>query len=391
MNDSDVNETALVTDLSQMIRIPSVNRFGGDDPDSPAEAAMANYFEERLEALGLEVDSQTVADGRRNVWGRLKGAGTGPTVLLAGHMDTVGVAGYDAPFEPTIKDGRIYGRGSCDMKAGLAAYLEVARILIASGEKLSGDLIIAGVIDEEHAMLGSTHFGRNGPKVDCAIVAEPTQLALCPAHKGQILMTLRTTGVSAHSSMPDKGVNAIYHMGAVLGALQNYAQTLSTRTPDPFCGTPSFSVGVIRGGDNACSVPDFCEIDIDRRTIPGETFDGVMAELNAVMKAAKLACPELNYSFETPFLNLPPLDTAQDAAVMQALQSACTQVRGHPSMVHVFPGSTDAPNFNCPTVICGAGDLAQCHSLNEYIEIEQIKDAVRIYLHTIKTLMTKIG
>ena len=385
------DKTALIADLSQMIRIPSVNRFGADDPADPAEAGMADFFEDRLTALGLDVDSHPVTDGRRNVWGRLKGAGTGPTILLAGHMDTVGVAGYDAPFEPAMKDGRIFGRGSCDMKAGLAAYLEVARILIASGETLPGDLVIAGVIDEEHAMRGSVHLGINGPKVDCAIVAEPTQLALCPAHKGQILMTLRTTGVSAHSSMPDKGVNAIYHMGAVLGALQNYAQTLSTRTPDPFCGAPSFSVGVIRGGDNACSVPDFCEIDIDRRTIPGETFESVMAELSAVMDDVQATCPDLKYSFEAPFLNLPPLDTARNAPIMQALQSACAQVLGLPSPVQVFPGSTDAPNFNCPTVICGAGDLAQCHSLNEYIEIDQIKDAVHIYVHAIKTLMTKIG
>lgn len=386
-----VDETALVADLSAMIRIPSVNRFGADDPASPAEAGMADYFESRLLALGLAVDSHTVADGRRNVWGRLKGHGDGPTILLAGHMDTVGVAGYAAPFEPALKDGRIYGRGSCDMKAGLAAYLEVARILQSSGQELSGDVIIAGVIDEEHAMRGSVDFGINGPKADCAIVAEPTQLALCPAHKGQILMTLRTSGVSAHSSMPDAGVNAIYHMADVLGALQDYARELSQRAADPFCGVPSFSVGVIRGGDNACSVPDFCEIDIDRRTIPGEKFAGVMAELNAVMKGVQSSRTELNYHFCTPSLNLPPLDTAQDAPVMRALQTACTQMLGHPSVVQVFPGSTDAPNFNCPTVICGAGDLAQCHSLNEYIAVEQIVDAVKIYVSAIKTLMDTKG
>jgi acetylornithine deacetylase len=311
--------------------------------------------------------------------------------LLAGHLDTVGVVGYDAPFDPKISNGRIYGRGSCDMKAGLAAYLEVARMIIATGQKLSGDLIIAGVIDEEHAMLGSVDFGQNGPHVDCAIVAEPTKLALCPAHKGQILMTLRTTGVSAHSSMPDNGVNAIYHMADVLAALQIYAHDLSQKTPDPFCGAPSFSVGVIRGGDNACSVPDFCEIDIDRRTIPGENLDSVMAELNAVLSAVQIERPTLKYSFGTPSLNLPPLDTGKDTAIMRAMQSACIDVRGTPSEVHVFPGSTDAPNFNCPTVICGAGDLAQCHSLNEYIEIDQIVDAVQIYVTTIKTLMNTKG
>lgn len=386
-----VDQDALLADLAAMIRIPSVNCFGNDDPNDPSEAGMADFLEARLLELGLDVQSHTVADGRRNVWGRLKGAGSGPTLLLVGHLDTVGVVGYDAPFDPKINNGRIYGRGSCDMKAGMAAYLEVARMIIATGQKLSGDLIIAGVIDEEHAMLGSVDFGQNGPHVDCAIVAKPTKLGLCPAHKGQILMTLRTTGVSAHSSMPDNGVNAIYHMADVLAVLQIHAHDLSQKTPDPFCGVPSFSVGVIRGGDNACSVPDFCEIDIDRRTIPGENLDSVMAELNAVLRAVQIDRPALKYSFGAPSLNLPPFDTGKDTAIMRAMQSACIDVRGTPSEVHAFPGSTDAPNFNCPTVICGAGDLAQCHSLNEYIEIDQIVDAVQIYVTTIKTLMNTKG
>ena len=187
--------------------------------------------------------------------------------------------------------------------------------------------------------------------------------------------------------MPDHGVNAIYHMAGVLGALQRYAQDLGQRVPDPFCGVPSFSVGVIRGGDNACSVPDSCEIDIDRRTIPGETFDGVMAELTAVLEQQKTLQPDLNYSFSMPSLNLPPLDTAQDAPLMCALQAGCKDVLGAGSSIQAFPGSTDGPNFNCPTVICGAGDLAQCHSLNEYIDISQLEDAVRIYVATIETLM----
>jgi acetylornithine deacetylase/succinyl-diaminopimelate desuccinylase-like protein len=207
-----VDREALINDLANMIRIPSVNRFGEDDHLHPAEAAMANYFEKRLTELGLETSSRDISSGRRNVWGRLKGSGNGPTVLLAGHLDTVGVTGYDNAFEPKLKDGRIFGRGSCDMKAGFAAYLEVARILINSGKELSGDLIITGVVDEEHAMTGSQDFGINGPHVDYATVAEPTSLAICPAHKGQICMTIKTYGLAAHSSVPENGTNAIYHM-----------------------------------------------------------------------------------------------------------------------------------------------------------------------------------
>ncbi len=371
----------LVGDLSDMIRCASVNTFGQPSAQG-AEAAVADLFETQLQKLGLETASRAVEPGRRNVWGRLKGEGDGPTILLAGHLDTVGVDGYDDPFEPTVRDGKIYGRGSCDMKAGLAAYLEVVRHLQRTRTVLSGDLIIAGVIDEEHAMAGSKDFGINGPKVDCAIVAEPTLLGISAAHKGQMLTTITTKGLAAHSSMPRNGRNAVYHMAAVLDACQTYARELEARTPDPICGAPSFSVGVIRGGDNACSVPDFCEIDIDRRTIPGETTEEVMQELQAVMAAAKVKEPSLNYEIGTPFLDLPPLDTYVDADVMKAMVSACKAITGRAD-VSAFPGSTDAPNFGCPTVICGPGDLAQCHSLNEFVSIDQIEDAVRIYVHAI--------
>lgn len=387
MSKIQVDRAQLVADLSAMIRCASVNTFEAPSGIG-AEAAMADLFEAQLCSLGLEIGSHEVVSGRRNVWGTLKGTGRGPTILLAGHMDTVGVEGYADPFEPTVKDGKIYGRGSCDMKAGLAAYLEVIRHLQRTGATLSGDVIVAGVIDEEHAMAGSRHFGLHGPKADYAIVAEPTLLQISTAHKGQMLTTIRTKGLAAHSSMPAKGRNAIYHMGAVLGALQDYADDVSKRVPDAICGSPSFSVGVIRGGDNACSVPDFCEIDVDRRTIPGETSAGVMKELHVAMARAKTHAPELDFEIGKPFLDLPPLDTQADALVAKAVVAACKAVIGHVD-VSAFPGSTDAPNFGCPAVICGPGDLAQCHSLNEYVALDQIEDAARIYIHAILSMQAE--
>jgi acetylornithine deacetylase len=386
MSEITPNRDHLIADLSAMISCSSVNTFGKTSPVG-AEGAMADLFEAQLRGLGLETGSREVVAGRRNVWGTLKGKGTGPTILLAGHLDTVGVDGYADPFEPTVKDGRIFGRGSCDMKAGLAAYLEVVRCLQGTGVPLSGDLIIAGVIDEEHAMKGSKDFGIHGPPVDYAIVAEPTLLQISTAHKGQLLTTITTKGLAAHSSLPAQGRNAVYHMAAVLDVLQDYAADLSLREADPICGKPSFSVGLIRGGDNACSVPDFCQIDIDRRTIPGETSAGVMQELHDVIAQAKTTFPDLDCEIGTPFLDLPPLDTSGDALVTKAMKYACEAVSGQVS-VTAFPGSTDAPNFGCPTVICGPGDLAQCHSLNEYVAINQIEDAVRIYVHAIQKMQT---
>ena len=387
MREIKPNRDRLIAELSALIRCESVNTFGETSPVG-AESAMADLFEAQLRSLGLEIGTHEVTTGRRNVWGSLKGIGTGPTILLAGHLDTVGVDGYTYPFDPIVKEGRIHGRGSCDMKAGLAAYLEVVRQLQFTGIPLSGDVIIAGVVDEEHAMAGSKDFGLYGPQVDYAIVAEPTLLQISTAHKGQILTTITTKGLAAHSSLPEQGRNAVYHMAAVLGVLQDYADELSLRKADPVCGKPSFSVGVIRGGDNACSVPDLCQIDIDRRTISGETSADILNELHDVMARAKTTVPELDFEIGTPFLDLPPLDTSSDALVTKAMIDACEAISGQVS-VTAFPGSTDSPNFRCPTVICGPGDLAQCHSLNEYVAIDQIEEAVRIYVHAILAMQSE--
>jgi len=384
-----VSEQNLIDDLSAMVRIPSVNTFGNSDPKRPAEEEMAQFFEARMKEIGLDVSSAHVADGRRNVWGRLKGTGNGPTIMLAGHLDTVGVPGYENPFEPTIKDGRIHGRGSCDMKAGLAAYLEVARILVASDAPLNGDVIIAGVVDEEDAMIGSKDFGENGPHVDFAIVAEPSKLAISTAHRGQICLFIRTHGKSTHSSVPENGINAIYHMSAVVDAFQAYANTLSTRDPDPLCGKPTFSIGAIKGGEGASSVPDFCEIEVDRRTVPGETYDSVSAELKDVLEQVAATTPDFNYEISPPSLNCPPLKTDMSSPLVLAISSAVKKISGQDAKYMTFPGSTDAPNFGCPTVICGAGDLAQCHSVNEYVPISEIKSAVDIYLETIKLMQNQ--
>ncbi|MCV0425641.1 MAG: M20 family metallopeptidase [Roseibium sp.] len=390
MNDPEINvdREGLLADLASMIRIPSVNCFGNEDPSAPSEGAMADYLETRLRDLAMHVESREVSNGRRNVWGRLKGTGNGPTVLLAGHLDTVGVEGYDAPFDPKIEHGRIYGRGSCDMKAGLAAFLEVVRLVRESGQQLAGDLIVAGVVDEEHAMVGSRDFGLSGPKVDFAIVAEPTNLAISPTHKGQICRSIRTKGVSVHSSVPDQGVNAILHMSLVLDELRQLATSLANRKPDPMCGNPTLSVGVIKGGTNVSSVPDWCEIEVDRRTIPGENLDSVSVEYQNILDRIASDQPDFQYELCVPGLNVDPFHTPLDSPIVTAITEACEDVTGETARVTAFTGSTDAPNFRCPAVICGAGSLEQCHSLNEYVEIDEIVAAVRIYYTTLQLIQT---
>ncbi|PQM56669.1 MAG: acetylornithine deacetylase [Rhodobacteraceae bacterium] len=377
------NRNFLLQNLKKMISIPSINPFGIHEPGKPAEGEIAAYFENCLLKLGLKTNSHIVSNGRKNVWGVLKGKGMGPTILLAGHLDTVGVEGYKDPFIPRIKGDRIYGRGACDMKGGLAAILETVRILIKAKISINGDIIIAGIVDEEDAMVGSKYFGQYGPKIDFAIVAEPTDLTICPRHKGQICFGMKTYGRAAHSSMPHNGINAIYHMCMVIKKLRELAENLTQREIDPISGYPSLSVGVIRGGSHHSAVPDFCEIEIDRRTVFGETKDSVMSEFEGIFEELKNKIPDFNYEIAEPTLFVPPLKTPQQSPLIVAIVNATRELFPEAKEIKTFPGSTDAPNFNCPAVIFGAGNLKQCHSLSEYISIEDLRQAVKIYTRTL--------
>ena len=380
----------LVRDLSDMVAIASVNPF--DAPASPGhrEQEFADYFQGRLDELGLETGRRDVVDGRPNVWGRLKGRGSGPSLMLAGHMDTVGVEGYDNPFKPVVKDGRVYGRGSCDMKAALACYLEVVRCLQESGTELEGDLLIAGVCDEEHVMIGSSEFGRNGPTADFGIVGEPSELKLCPAHKGQLGVLFRTRGKAVHSSVPEKGVNAIEHMGEVIHGFSTYNDELQKAAdPHPLCGTGRFSMNVIRGGDIVSAIADVCEMEVDRRYLPGETIEQIVADYRTRLDALSKKIPDFTYEISEPTLDVKPLDTPVDSALVASVKAAADEALGHPVEIAAFPGGTDAPNLAIPCVILGPGSLEQAHSLNEFVAIDQMVDATSIYLGAARRLCNR--
>lgn len=380
---AQVDEAAVTASLGEMVAIESVNPF--DDQPSPGcrEQEFADYFCSQLEELDLEVTRWDVVAGRPNVCGRLKGCGNGRSVMLTGHMDTVGVDGYDGAFTPRVEDGRLHGRGACDMKAALAAYLEVARVLRDTGTELQGDLLIGAVCDEEHLMLGSKDWGPNWPHADFGIIGEPTELAVCPAHKGQTCLLIRTFGKAVHSSMPERGENAIIRMARIIAAFDDYNAELATRTPHPLCGHGRFSPGVIQGGTIASAVPDFCELEVDRRMVPGETLDQVIAEYRARIDPLIEQDPTFRYEIDGPTVGVGALDVSPDDEIVRALARAVEQVTGKPASIDAFPGGTDAPNMGFPCIICGPGALAQAHTINEYVETRQLADAARIYLLTI--------
>lgn len=384
MSGFKANRQRLSDDLVEMIGIASVNPFGAEPMIGTREQEMADYYLCQLNSLDLETGSWQVAPGRPNVWGRLKGTGGGPTIMLAGHFDTVGVEGYEEGHTARVHDGKVFGRGACDMKAALACYLETLRMMKEAETTLAGDIIIAGLCDEEDLMIGSKAWVGNGPEADLGIVGEPTSLKICPAHKGQLCVFFRTEGVATHSSGPENGVNAVELMAQVIAHFSGLNVELQTSGPrHPICGTGRFSMNVIKGGTIASAIPGACELEVDRRFLPGEDLDAIIADYRTRLDALCKTVPEMKVTVSEPSLEVAGLDVPIDHPLVLALERAVTSVTGAPAEVAAFPGGTDAPNMGCPCVICGPGHLEQAHSRNEYVEISQMEQACEVYLKTL--------
>lgn len=413
--DALVDRERLTNDLVAMVQCQSVNPFSEPASIGKREDEFAQMYASMMAEVGLIVDQRQVAPGRSNVWGTLAGSslnesslnesalsgspvggstdpGTPDTgtsrrsVMLAGHTDTVGVEAYVGPFTAKIEDGRLHGRGACDMKAALAAYLEVVRVLNAAGVKLGADLVVAGICDEEHLMLGSQDMRVNGPTVDVAIIGEPTELAVCSSHRGQVCLEITTFGKAVHSSQPHLGTNAIIAMNRVLSALMVYADQLRDGPNHPLCGVGTTNPGVIRGGSIASTVPDVCRLEIDRRTLPGQTYDDVVREVRALFDPIAAEDSSFRYEINGPTLFGAPLDTPIDHPVTLAVARAATDVRGFAVLPTAFTAATDAPNLGIPAVICGPGSITVAHTLNEYVDLDEVVAATKIYLRAVLEL-----
>ena len=375
--------------LKEMIAIPSENPMESDARPGHREQEIGEYYLEQMHELGMTVASREAAPGRPNVFGTRAGKKDRPSLMLCGHLDTVPTEGYDDPYTPHEKNGRIYGRGSCDMKAALACYLEVARLLRDADATLSGSLILCGVADEEWQMIGSREIGRNGPFADQCIIGEPSDLSVCPAHKGQFGLFIRTFGKAVHSSIPEQGENAIERMARVVNALSDYNEELASREPHPLCGHGTYSPGVIRGGDFASAVPDYCELEIDRRVLPSDETEQVHRDIAARLDPLKQDDPGFRYELSEPSWDIPANDLPVESPVVQSLLNASVELTGRPESARSFPGATDGPHLKTPAVVCGPGSLSQAHSIDEFVEIEQCVRATKMYLRAVTDLVAE--
>ncbi len=346
-------------------------------PGAPGEQEAARLLAGVLEAWGFRVDVHEAAPRRPNVVARLGAAG-GRTLMFNGHLDVVGVEGMKhAPFDALERDGRLYGRGSADMKAGIATMCAAAAL---AGDGLThGEVIVAAVADEEYASRGTRALVERGIRADAAIVTEPTGLAIMPAHRGFVWVELAFHGRAAHGSRYDVGVDAIRHAGLVLAELDALDAGPLARRTHPLLGHASLHAALISGGQGMSTYPDRCELKIERRTVPGETPSGVMAEIETACARVRERRPELRVDLAL-LLAQSPSDVAPDAPVARALRDALDH-QAVPVRVEGMSAWTDCAILNdagIPAICFGPGDIALAHGPEEYVEIEQIQQATAV-------------
>ncbi len=346
-------------------------------PGGPGEREAARLLAGVLETWGFRVDVHDAAPQRPNVVARI-GAPGGRTLMFNGHLDVVGVEGMDhPPFDAGERDGRLYGRGSADMKAGVAAMCAAAAL--AADGLSHGEVIVAAVADEEYASRGTRALVERGIRADAAIVTEPTGLAIMPAHRGFVWVELTFHGRAAHGSRYEVGIDAIRHAGLVLAELDALDTGPLTRRTHPLLGHASLHGALITGGQGMSTYPDRCELKIERRTMPGETPSGVMAEIEAACARVRERRPELRVDLAL-ILAQSPSDVSPDAPVVRALRGALEH-QTIPVRVEGMSAWTDAAILNdagIPAICFGPGDIALAHGPEEYVELEQIQRATAV-------------
>jgi acetylornithine deacetylase len=374
-----IDRTSIVDLLKELVATNSVNPDVGK---GPGESAVSNLIFEHLASVdGLDVKKQRVADGRSNVVAILRGAGGGRSLMLNGHMDTVGVGGMTIdPFEPFVENGMLHGRGACDMKGGLAAMIGAAKALGASKPGLHGDVIFTFVVDEEHLSIGIEKLVEEY-KADAAIVGEPTDMRIATAHKGFVWVEIEFKGKAAHGSVPEKGLDAIAHAASFVLCLDELQASLRAHA-HPLLGPAKIHTSTIVGGTHWSIIPDHCLLRLERRTIPGETGASVVKEVQQVLDRIREQNPYLNATAKCVF-ERPALETAEGQPVVQELQRALHEVTGASTQVVGVPYWTDgallARSGSIPTCIFGPGDIAVAHSPDEYVRVEDVLRAGEVY------------
>lgn len=354
--------------LRDLIALPSVNNafLPPGDPHA-GEELVADYLKNRARKAGLEIETQATNSGRDNLIVRLKPLGQAThRIILAPHMDTVG-GDLDKIFRPTKKGERLHGRGACDTKGSVAVMFHAMEHLAKRHRPANTEIVFIGFVDEECNQTGSRAFSKLKLKANLALVGEPTRCRVVTAHKGDLWLRLSTRGKAAHGSRPELGRNAVHTMAKCIDAIETeYAQNLGKRR-HPVLGHPTINTGIVRGGSQPNIVPDVCEADLDRRTLPGESFTTISREIGEVLKKRGLKARLTNVKGYT----CPAMETDPTLPMVQQLMRTVRQTK--PLGVDYYCDAANIATTGVPAIVWGPGDIAQAHTADEWISIRQIE------------------
>ena len=398
--------SATAATLADLVRRPSVNPMGRDlSGPEYLEGRVTDYLVQRFTAAEIPWARQPVSPGRDNVLARLEATvPDAPTILWDAHQDTVPAEGMTIePFAPLVRDGRMYGRGTCDVKGGMAAMLVALDRLRASPLPRRATVVFSATVNEEFGFSGARALVRlwsdsapvptdaaarqlGGSRPVAAVVAEPTDLDLVMQHKGAVRWRIRVRGRACHSAFPERGSNAIYPAGRVILAIEALAAELLARQPDHPCGPPTLNLGTIRGGAGVNLVPDLAVLEVERRVLPGES---PVAARDEVIARIAAACEAATVEHDPPFLESAGLaDASADRTAAAWIESLAAAVRvggaaGRRTAARYGTNASVFAEAGVPSVVFGPGSIAQAHTADEWIELAQVDAAAAALAATV--------
>ena len=375
-----IDSGELIDLCSQLIRIPSHLDVVGQEKE------ISLYLQKKFREKGFQVNTQEVQEGRSNVIVCMPGDGKGKSLLLNGHLDTVppGTA-MKNPFSPEIRNGMLFGRGACDMKGAVGAMIYSMMLLERNGIRLSGDLFFTGVVGEETGGTGTRALVKNGFRADFAVVGEPTDMKLVVSHKGVANFEVSIWGKACHASIPEQGASAIVAGSEFIGKIQHQLVPRLRERVQNLVGSATINIGLVQGGTKINMVPDRCIIHIDRRWVSAEDEKQVLSELEGILKTVCETDPRLRGEVK-PLLPVEgyfgPQEVPHDHEVVTFAEKALQQSGIVPQKAGM-QGWTDAAtlmNAGIPSIIIGPGSIEQAHTDEEFVQVSQLVDAVKVYI-----------